>query len=266
MIQFKNKHLRGQREGTRSTAVIDRVHERARAAAPKYRAARVAHLELAGVGDWEVEYRVLNDADIRGFQDAARLQPRKGRLGTLEDDQVAAPPSQPEEEPELVLFNEVRTQRDGTGETRKTVSWIWTAGNSQGPDDHSDDIYRSEWAKTRARAHRAKEEVMLLKEEMRRTLAFLEHRANWWRNRPIKSQVNLSKDMAEALSAYSLSQADLQDKLAAHFRKLWKAPLDSKNDDNDWEMGEDEDESDGGETDAQECGGTGSDGEEDEDC
>ena len=36
MIAFKNRNVRGQRQGTRSRAVIDQVHERARVAAGKY--------------------------------------------------------------------------------------------------------------------------------------------------------------------------------------------------------------------------------------
>jgi len=53
MIAFKNRNIRGQREGTRSRAVIDRVHERARNMAQKYRAARAAKMELVGPGPWE---------------------------------------------------------------------------------------------------------------------------------------------------------------------------------------------------------------------
>lgn len=39
MVHFKNKNIRGQREGTRSRTVIDCMHNRAKAAAVKYRAA-----------------------------------------------------------------------------------------------------------------------------------------------------------------------------------------------------------------------------------
>ena len=86
MVQFKNKNIRGQREGTRSRAVIDRVHERARLAAEKYRAARNAKYCLIGPGDWESRFRTLADGDIRGYQDPNRLRPRAPRRGILEDD------------------------------------------------------------------------------------------------------------------------------------------------------------------------------------
>ena len=40
MVAFKNKNICGQCDGLRSRTVIDRVHERARVAAEKYRSAR----------------------------------------------------------------------------------------------------------------------------------------------------------------------------------------------------------------------------------
>lgn len=87
MVQFKNKNLRGQREGTRSRTIIDRVHAKARAAATKYNHAREAKLELTGNGDWTKTYQYLKDADIRGYQDPNRLRARTGRRGTREDDE-----------------------------------------------------------------------------------------------------------------------------------------------------------------------------------
>ena len=78
MVKFKNQNVRGQREGLRSRAVIDRVHERARMHAAKYRAARDAKYALSGGGPWEEVLRVLMDADVRGYQDKNRLRVRTG--------------------------------------------------------------------------------------------------------------------------------------------------------------------------------------------
>uniref|UniRef100_A0A8H7XN35 CxC2-like cysteine cluster KDZ transposase-associated domain-containing protein n=2 Tax=Psilocybe cubensis TaxID=181762 RepID=A0A8H7XN35_PSICU len=229
MIEFKNKNIRGQRGGTRSTSVIDRVHERARFAAGKYRAARKAYFELAGPGNWEQNYRVLADGDIRAYQDPARLGPRKGRRGTLDDEQVAAGmdvENQPEEG-DLFLFNEERTKRQGSGQTRRTLSWIWTVCTNAADttsEEEKDDLLRVEWARSRARVMRAKEEVSMLKEEMRRTLVFLDWKAAWWRER--KNAIsNASSDRLEAISAFAIVQADLQDSLAEHFQNLWRSPL-----------------------------------------
>ncbi|KAH9478965.1 hypothetical protein JR316_0009428 [Psilocybe cubensis] len=227
MIAFKNKNIRGQRGGTRSTAVIDRVHERARFAADKYRKGREAHLALAGPGDWEKTFRKLDDKDIRSYQDPDRLRPRVGRRGTLEDEQVAAGENAPTEEGDLFLFNEERTLHQGSGQTRRTLSWIWTVvtptsssaaemigadGTSAAPDEDRADILRVEWSKSRARMQRAREEVLLLKEEMRR-------------RQRIKAISTGKKDVLEAISAYALSQAALQDSLADHFSTLWRTSL-----------------------------------------
>ena len=73
MIAFKNQNIHGQRQGTRSRAVIDQVHERARNTAEKYRASRAAKLELEGRGVWEETLRELKDQDVRGYQDPNRL-------------------------------------------------------------------------------------------------------------------------------------------------------------------------------------------------
>ncbi|KAF9472822.1 hypothetical protein BDN70DRAFT_818093, partial [Pholiota conissans] len=225
LIAFKNKNIRGQRGGTRSREVIDRVHDRARYSAEKYRDARLAKYALAGPGEWEKAFRVLEDSDIRGYQDPNRLRQRVGRRGVLEDDQLDKlqdPTTKVAEE--FTLFNEIRKRRDGTGETHRTLSWIWLTTLSANSEDEKDDILRSEWARSRARAMRGREEVMLLKEEMRRVLSFLRWKADWWRDRE-HANPGVTKDLGEALASYTRRQAALQDTLAARFQSLWKASL-----------------------------------------
>ncbi|PPQ81349.1 hypothetical protein CVT26_014500 [Gymnopilus dilepis] len=227
LVMFKNKNVRGQREGTRSRAIIDRVHEKARVAAAKYRSARVAKFNLSGPGAWEEELRVLQDSDVRGYQDPNKLRERQARRGTLEDEQLTLDPAEAQpasQTDDFTLFREERTRRDGTGETRRTLSWIWrVSGVADDPSNATDEILRVEWAKSRAREARATEEVQLLREEMRRTLKYLEWRANWWISRI--GQRTASGSLAEGLSAYASSQASVQSSLAAHFRELWKNPL-----------------------------------------
>ncbi|KAH9475462.1 hypothetical protein JR316_0012573 [Psilocybe cubensis] len=131
------------------------------------------------------------------------------------------------EEGDLFLFNEERTKRQGSGQTRRTLSWIWTVRTNAADTtskEEKDDLLRVEWARSRARVMRAKEEVSMLKEEMRRTLVFLDWKAVWWRER--KNAIsNASSDRLEAISAFAIVQADLQDSLAEHFRNLWRSPL-----------------------------------------
>jgi hypothetical protein len=249
MIMFKNKNVRGQKDGLRSRSVIDRVHEKAREQAAKYRTAREAKYALCGEGPWKDVLRVLLDGDVRGYRDKNILRVRKGRPGTLEDEQVEVAGdsgiknAEMEDGSGIPLLEEERDRRDGTGETRRTLSWIWTT-ESRTPNegDETDDVLRSEWAKSRARANRCKEEVLLLKEEMRRVLVFLEWKSDWWLQQQSLRE-GLPLELGEGLRAFSFGQADLQKHLASHFKEIWCHALDSdNNDDND-----DDDDDDGSE-------------------
>jgi len=93
-------------------------------------------------------------------------------------------------------------------------------------DDATDDIFRAEWAKSRARAARASEEVLLLREEMRRVTSFLGWKAKWWRSQEARREVDAT--LREGLKAYAIVQANLQDILAADFLAIWKKPLDDE--------------------------------------
>ena len=267
LVEFKNRNVRGQNNSTRSRTIIDRVHERAKVAVEKYRVARRAKLVLVGLGDWEETLRILNDGDIWGYQDPEHLRVRRGRMGTLDDEQAAAAVVMQEaidvemddDVADKNLFEQVCERRDGTGETRRTLSWIWTTeSRTPNPDDKSDDILRVEWAKSRARAARCYEEVLLLKEEMRRVIAFLDWKAAWWVDRQGARTDVTKTDLQEGLYAYAETQADLQKALAEEFCAIWKVPLndspasfeedvddDDDDDDDGDEGGDDSDDGDG---------------------
>jgi hypothetical protein len=254
-VHFKNKSTRGQHEGNKSRTIINRVHERARVAAERYRAARGGKLALAGTGDWEEVLRILEDGDIRGYQDVEKLRTRVGHPGTLEDGQLAAVEVDAGVDDDddvagigsasIDLMTEKRGKRDGTGQTRRTLSWIWTSGTrSSNPEDEGDDILQVEWAKSRVRVGRCREEVLLLKEEMRRVIAFLEWKTTWWMDRQtMRGGVSdeVSRDLQEGLTAYAQGQADLQKSLREHFCTLWRLPLVSDGDD-DGGNGSDQDD------------------------
>ena len=130
MIMFKNKNVRGQRGGLRSKSVIDRVHQKAREQAAKYRTAREAKYTLCGEGPWEEVLRVLLDGDVRGYQDKNVLRVQNGRPGMLEDEQVEVAGRSGIEDAEIEdgtstgipLWEEEQDRRDGTGETHRTLS------------------------------------------------------------------------------------------------------------------------------------------------
>ena len=148
LVEFKNRNVCGKRDGLRSRTVIDQVHDRAKVAAERYRVARRAKMALAGAREWEETLCMLNDGDIRGYQDPDHLQVHAGHRGTLEDEQVVAAAAEVQEDVDMgndvvdeSLLEEVREKRDGTGETCHTLSWIWTTKSRMpSPDDESDDI------------------------------------------------------------------------------------------------------------------------------
>lgn len=78
------------------------------------------------------------------------------------------------------------------------------------------------WAQGKARAERWTEEVALLLEEMRRTLAYCEWKSAWWKKRvevrsgPVR--------LLDGTAAYASKQANMWESLAMSFAKQW-APL-----------------------------------------
>ena len=74
--------------------------------------------------------------------------------------------------------------------------------------------------KARARAERWHKEVQLLCEEMRRCIAYLRFRAQWWRNLAAAQQ---DSDIVtlEGRRAYAFEQAAFQDALGANWLKRW---------------------------------------------
>ncbi|PPR04511.1 hypothetical protein CVT24_013117 [Panaeolus cyanescens] len=221
----KQKNIRGQRDGTHSRAVIDRIHLKAVRAGQKYRWARAAKLKLSGKGDWENVLKPLEDSDIRSYREAEQVRPKKGRMGTREDNEKVEWEVTPDVENLRHLGLEAeRDKRSGTGETRRTFSWIWLMPRKPNAADATDETMRVEWVKSRARATRAKEEVLLLKEEMRRVVAFLGWKSHWWLNR-VGMRSGLDKSLAEGLRAIAVKQSQLQMSLRDSFQALWKVPL-----------------------------------------
>ncbi|KAK0474671.1 hypothetical protein EDD18DRAFT_1116452 [Armillaria luteobubalina] len=173
--------------------------------------AREAKLQLSGPGDWE---RTLC------------------RRGTNEDSWDLGSTPEPVEHG-IDLYQDARKKQDGMGQTWHTLSWIWITTRinlEDGADEHNDEVLRSEWCHSCARAHQAHEEVLLLWEEMHRTLKFLE------------CTRNVDTTLHETLEAYALKQSDLQHKLAVNFRDTWSTALkDTPMDELEHEDAEDED-------------------------
>jgi len=259
MVQFKNKNIRGQAGGTRSRTVINRVQERAAYVSQHYRIVRAAKFQLSGPGDWEQNLRALKDSDVRSYQDPDRIKRGPGRRGVLEDNQMDI--IEERQGAGITLIPESRRKRDGTGETYKTLSWIWLVERPDGALEgegsnkgDSDGILRAEWCKSRARVNRSVEEVKTVREEMRRCIESLNWEARWWTERHA-SRVVVDHALTEGLVSYAIKQTTIKRELIASAQSLFKTPLEDVEDDrlkssstkgNNSEDSEDSEDSDDG--------------------
>jgi hypothetical protein len=98
---------------------------------------------------------------------------------------------------------------------------------------------------SRAQALRWHEEVLLLKEEMRRVLAYFEYKALWWIERGDAEGREVSPALAERLRAYAEGQAKLQRDLASKFNDKWSTLFDVESGNGDLVAAESDDELDG---------------------
>ena len=73
--------------------------------------------------------------------------------------------------------------------------------------------------KSKACADRWHEEVQLVKEEMRRVLAFLEWKAVWWTEEGGRDHEK--PDIADGIRAYAAKQAHINRAVARSFKMRW---------------------------------------------
>jgi hypothetical protein len=212
----------GQTTNTRSRSILQGFVDKLTCCKLRYRAAYSALLTLDPGGSWSTYLLELKDEDIRG-------------PGKDEEEEVEFRVRQ------QIAGNDVPTSANMKGKRRRKQeehlkSWIWiTAIPSQRQlptEDMSDsdlnDQVRAEWAKTHARAERWAEEVDLLVEEMRRTLAWLEWKADWWTSQSTR-RGDVDPYLANGLTAYAHKQAAILQQQAVKFAASW-IPILRKND------------------------------------
>lgn len=82
---------------------------------------------------------------------------------------------------------------------------------------------RVEWAKSKARAHRWWEEVVLLDEEMRRVIVYGRQKARNWENDALsRARISEVNDvLAEGISAYTYEHAVMEEQMADELEEKW---------------------------------------------
>ena len=222
----------GQRENTRANAMLTGVNDKIQRSADNYRSARAALEALKPNGEWMSRLRPLTDADLKG-------------------------PDGSGEEPLQLPSN----ARERPSEGRKELSWIWLSRGYQATTSNSAPVetpagisardgvspidsdpaaeanvnatLKVEWCKTYARAERWREEELLVREEMRRTLAYCEWKTMWWKDQ-IGRRASVTPALADGLSAYALKQAAVWDGLGLSFASKWATLFRKHNLPNAW--------------------------------
>ncbi|KAL1740941.1 hypothetical protein HDZ31DRAFT_67421 [Schizophyllum fasciatum] len=211
---FRNTQVRGQPLSTRARSTFDKVAKEVHTAKLRYRYSRNAYLTLRGHGDWESTLRVLDDDDVRALNERALTVEEKAEGQRMHD--MSA----------VDFSSEGGIYVAGTiarGETSRTLSWIWYS-EPQNPsltDPVQNEALRVEYLKSRARRDRHREEIRLLEEEMRRTIASFLTDAEEWDQRA-SARVAVDAELLEGLHSYATEQALIARSRAVRFQERWR--------------------------------------------
>ncbi|KAJ7184784.1 hypothetical protein C8R46DRAFT_1026640 [Mycena filopes] len=203
LIGFRNTQVTGQVKATKARTLIAQVGERATAAGDKYTRGRAALNALSGE-DFAPQFKPLKTADITldGEEETTETAARK-KLAMLGAGKGA------------------RTPRHVAGTSKKVLSWIWTATGALEDDEKAlHESLRVEWCRAKARKRRWEEEVLLLREEMRRVLRYLEWQVEWWLAR-VAVRPGEPIQLQAGLEAYARRQADTYRELRDFFQAEW---------------------------------------------
>jgi hypothetical protein len=146
-LNYKSLHARGQGSTTRARSIVARNELKIRLHSEKYQMAWAVLMAASGnAGEARVGWKKLRKEDIRCMEDADDLKRkqekrkkaktrRKRKLDELLSHGVDIPVwvqegSDDEDDNQV----ETQTEGRGKGESRREVSWIWTAAGSTGTD------------------------------------------------------------------------------------------------------------------------------------
>ncbi|KAJ3525770.1 hypothetical protein NMY22_g10437 [Coprinellus aureogranulatus] len=118
------------------------------------------------------------------------------------------------------------------GQTKQVEkSWIWKhpGAATDNVTAYEAETRKIEWAKTRARSHRYQEEILIVQEEMQRTLRFFQWKEDQWRLRASVMQLAAQQNGTtpptaehdEGLKAYSERQASIWKGMRLSCMKKW---------------------------------------------
>ncbi|KAF7294627.1 CxC2 domain-containing protein [Mycena indigotica] len=203
LIAYRNAHVTGQRQTTKSAKLIQSVGDRATGLYRRYWRGYTA-LSGLNVLDKYPQLRELRQQDVR-----------------LENDIDVADMDASRKLASTGLIRGARLPRTMPSRSRQVLSWIWTAPGAFADEERSlHETMRVEWSRALARKRRWTEEVLLVEEEMRRVLRFLTWEAKWWRAQVSRAGLDDSS-IAAGLRSYALRRASQNEQIMMHFRIKW---------------------------------------------
>ncbi|KAJ6579040.1 hypothetical protein DFH09DRAFT_1310403 [Mycena vulgaris] len=211
--RFRIKNYTGQGALTRGQGILRQINLKIHLAKLHYRYSRGALVALHGNGVWEERLKVLRDDDVWALNERS-LAAEGEAQGEQLDDLARAVGS---------AAGVSVVEGLAAGECRHTLSWIWyTVGTTTDDDDPKlHEALRVEWCKAYARARRLDEDIRLLREEMRRTIAFGYTEAGKWDVLAGEELPGVSAELTEGRQAYAAEKADRERDTCALLTKKW---------------------------------------------
>ncbi|KZV60023.1 hypothetical protein PENSPDRAFT_552578, partial [Peniophora sp. CONT] len=218
------------------------------------RNAHAFHLDKKKLGHASQRSSTRNDTTLKGIMDnlnrhVARYRRSYNALVVLDPDNLGEwhntlqelkkadlrSPVDDEERP--TSMDDLETSRLAErSEGHRAPTWIWLVGEVEARDvpgaRTKEDAYehiRVEWARTRSRAFRWREECLLVLEEMRRVVWSHSHAADSWRKRAASVEGwNILPDIKAGLRAHALRQAQVYTTLAVNCINCWSPYLEKQ--------------------------------------
>ncbi|KAJ7711916.1 hypothetical protein B0H14DRAFT_3638925 [Mycena olivaceomarginata] len=169
----------------------------------RYQYARAALLALRGHGPWEERLQILDDEDVRALNERALTEEEKKQNEHWAELGGA-----------IIEGGVARAAGLAGGEGSHTLSWICCMT-----------LLRLEWCKAYARAKRYSEDVRLLREEMRRTVAFGYTSAALWDELAEGELPDSDPELTEGRRAYAAEHADTERKTCRRLEEKWAGIL-----------------------------------------
>ncbi|KAJ7731411.1 hypothetical protein B0H16DRAFT_1733350 [Mycena metata] len=208
--RYRLRNATGQRALTRGQGVLRQNNIRIHKAKLRYCYARNALSRLRGNGDWEHVLRVLQDGDVHALNERALTAEEAAQREAIHDLRDV-------EEGGMAVYGVV-----ALGEGRRSLSWIWYTTKTDDPSEQElVEALCVKWCKAYARMWRWYEDVVLVEEEMRRTIQYGYWEAGEWLKRSVARDNSTGEVLVEGIKAYALEQVHREAKTCTLLKEKW---------------------------------------------